>query len=167
MTKLEFNKKFSTHREKLYGFALKLTRSTNDANDLMQETAFRAFKNRDRFRAGTNFKAWVSTIMRNTFINNYRKKKTRNRTEKPIEDNWEALKKKAVSNKAESNLSVREIQNTIDQLDDPFRQPFMMFFEGYQYKEIAEKMDLKIGTVKSRIFFARKKIKQKMAQMEF
>lgn len=159
MTAIDFQQKYEYLHDLLFAFAMKLTRNTEDAKDLMQETACRAYQYRDRYKMGTNFKAWMSTIMRNTFINNYRKKKTRKKTEAPIEDFLFAIENKSVSNEAHSVIFVNEIKKMLGTLSDTYQIPFLMFFRGYQYMEIAEHLGIPIGTVKSRIFFARKKLK--------
>ena len=164
MTTANFNSRIQKIDNLLFGFAMKLTNNRDNAKDLYQETVFRAFKNKDRFTVGTNFKAWVTTIMRNSFINNYRKKKTRNKIETPIEDMMYALKDKVIGAKAESNMMTTELNRMIDELKDSYRIPFTMFLKGYQYNEIAEHMDLPMGTVKSRIFFARKQLKSTVTE---
>jgi RNA polymerase sigma-70 factor (ECF subfamily) len=159
MTATDFQQKYEFLHDLLFAFAMKLTRNKEDAKDLMQETACRAYQYRDRYKMGTNFKAWMSTIMRNTFINNYRKKKTRKKTEAPIEDFLFAIENKSVSNEANSVIFVNEIKKMLGTLSDTYQAPFLMFFRGYQYMEIAKHLGIPIGTVKSRIFFARKKLK--------
>ncbi|MBR9921216.1 MAG: sigma-70 family RNA polymerase sigma factor [Bacteroidetes bacterium] len=158
MTSQDFLNKYEMINDLLFGFAMKLTRNKEEAKDLQQETICRAYKHRDRFANGTNFKAWLTTIMRNTFINNYRKKKTRNRVEKPVDDFLYAIENKAVKNEAERTIMGEEIEKIVANLKETYRKPFLMFFMGYQYNEIAQHMELPIGTVKSRIFFARKKL---------
>ena len=164
MTDQEFKERFDPLENLLYAFAMKLTRNVDDAKDLMQETIFRSYNNRHRYTIGTNFKAWMTTIMRNTFINNYRRKKTRNRVEAPIEDLLFAIENKAVPNGAEGNILLTHLNQMITDLADGYRIPFTMFVRGYQYKEIAAHMDLPMGTVKSRIFFARKQLKEAIAE---
>lgn len=159
MTVTDFNKKFNTLESLLFGFAMKLTKNRDRSKDLMQETLMRAFKNKDRFREGTNFKAWITTIMRNSFINNYRKMRTRNRVEQPVEDMLHVADKAVVKEKASSSIMMTELKTILSNLSDTYRVPFSMFYEGYSYIEIGEKMNLPIGTVKSRIFFARKQLK--------
>lgn len=158
MTSQDFLDRYETINNLLFGFAMKLTRNKEEAKDLQQETICRAFKNRHRFTVGTNFKAWITTIMRNTFINNYRKKLTRNKVEQPVTDFLYAIENKAVKNEAERLIMGQELEAIISNLKETYRQPFLMFYMGYQYMEIAESMNLPIGTVKSRIFFARKKL---------
>lgn len=159
MTTSEFNAKYQPLENLLFAFAMKLTRNTTNAQDLMQETLCRAFKNKDRFTIGTNFKAWITTIMRNNFINDYRKKKTRNKVEAPIEDFSYFVENKSVEGNANSIIMMKELTKMVESLTEDFKKPFTMFNDGFHYDEIAEAMNIPIGTVKSRIFFARKKLK--------
>lgn len=159
MTNLEFNCQFDALQRKLLPFAYRLTNNLEDAKDLVQETAIRAFNNREKFENGTNFRAWVTTIMRNTFINFYRKKKNRATSSEPADSYVFVNEDNAVDNHAGSNIMMRELQRIINALDNTYRKPFMMFYEGYKYEEIAEDMSLPIGTVKSRIFFARRQLR--------
>lgn len=160
MTAIEFNNRFEELRPTMFAFAMKLTRNTEDANDLMQETSFRAFRSLDRFKDGTHFKSWISTILRNNFINEYRKRRTRNKVEAPVNEvtNKMVSLKTGVSN-PESRILIGELKKMIASLEDGYRIPFMMHYEGYAYDEIAEELGLKMGTVKSRIFYARKQLK--------
>lgn len=161
MTAIEFDKKFNTMSTLLHSFAYNLTKNVEDAKDLFQETAFRAMTNREKFRTGTNFKAWLFTIMKNIFINNYRKKVKAN-TIIDSTDNMFYINsgKNTVSNGAESSILMKELSYRIDSLDDSIRIPFMMHYKGFKYQEIADELELPLGTVKSRIFFARKELKQ-------
>lgn len=163
MTKKDFQVKWFQLEDLLFGFAMKLTRNKDAAKDLMQETVFRAFRSRDRFKVNTNFKAWVTTIMRNTFINNYRKVQKRNQVEAPIEDMLYFLENKAGSGEADSSIKTKDLYKTLDTLSDTYRVPFLMFFQGYEYKEISEQLEIPIGTVKSRIYSARQNLKKVIA----
>ncbi len=159
MTTVQFNNHLMSLQDRLLYFALSLTANDEDARDLLQETTLKALTYRKQFAANTNFKAWVFTIMKNTFINNYRRnQKTRN----TFDGNDEALRTASRLNYSsetpEMIQNVLEMNNYIDKLDDEFRIPFRMHTEGYKYKEIAENLNLPIGTVKSRIFFTRKKL---------
>lgn len=161
MTNQEFTSQTQALNNLLFSFALRLTRSRQDAEDLMQETTIKAFKYRDRFAEGTNFKSWISTIMRNTFINNYRKAKTRrhlNHTADEVTENIEV--KTVVANSGEQNLRMQEMKRMLNSIGDLYSVPFLMFYKGYEYQEIAEHLNIPIGTVKSRIFSARVKMKQ-------
>jgi len=163
MSTLEFNSNFYTLTTALRSFAYSLTKNDEDAKDLYQETAFRAMTNRDKFRTGTNFKAWCYTIMKNIFINNYRKKVKRNTIlDSTDNDFYINSSSNVVSNDAGSNIMMQELNNMVDSLDDSIKMPFEMHFEGFKYQEIADKLRLPLGTVKSRIFFARKALKEKV-----
>lgn len=161
MSNLEFDNKFYQMTSLLNAFAYNLTKNQEDAKDLYQETAFRAMTNREKFRPGTNFKAWLFTIMKNIFINNYRKKVKAN-TIMDSTDNMYYINsgKSVVSNDGESNIMMKELNKMIDALDDSVRIPFLMHYKGYKYQEIADHLELPLGTVKSRIFFARKELKE-------
>lgn len=161
MSSVEFYSKFDQMAVLLHSFAYNLTKNGEDAKDLFQETAYRAINNKDKFRTGTNFKAWLFTIMKNIFINNYRKK-SKSKTIIDSTDNLYYINSgsTAVGNSANSNIMMKELTKIIDGLDDGIRIPFVMHYHGYKYQEIAEHLDLPIGTVKSRIFFARKDLKQ-------
>lgn len=161
MTTLEFYNNFDKMTPVLNSFAYNLTKSVEDAKDLYQETAFRAMTNRDKFRTGTNFKAWLFTIMKNIFINNYRKKVKANTIMDSTDNNYYINSGNvAISNKAGSNIMVGEIKGMISGLDESIKVPFMMHYAGYKYQEIADYLELPLGTVKSRIFFARKELKE-------
>ncbi len=161
MTHSEFYERFDQMSTLLHSFAYNLTKNVEDAKDLYQETAFRAMTNRDKFRPGTNFKAWLFTIMKNIFINNYRKK-TKANTIMDSTDNMYYLNSGStvISNGAESNIMMKELIKMIEELDDSVRIPFLMHYQGFKYQEIAEHLELPLGTVKSRIFFARKELKE-------
>jgi len=165
MSQREFNGEFSRLTTLLNSFAYKLTKNSEDAKDLYQETAFRAMSNRDKFRPGTNLKAWLFTIMKNIFINNYRKKVKAN----TIMDNTDNLYyinsgRNSIENAADSNILIKELKDMIELLDDSTRIPFMMHYQGFKYQEIADHLGLPLGTVKSRIFFARKDLKSQIAR---
>lgn len=156
-----FNEELARIKGVLFTFAIRLTKNQEDAKDLIQETVLRAYKHRDKFKVGTNFKSWCAAIMRNTFINQYRKNKRRRHINEPIESFLYMLESQnAIANQGETKIMLEEYQNTINELRQIYRVPFLMFFQGFEYKEIAEHLELPIGTVKSRIFFARKKLKQ-------
>jgi len=146
----------------LRAFSLKLTGNMSDAEDLYQDTALRIITNAEKYRQGTNFKAWAVTIMRNIFINNYRKKVRRNMIIDQTPNNYYLNSgDKTVVNEGESNVAFKELLSMVDRLPEDFRKPFMMAYKGYKYEEIANELESPLGTIKSRIFFARKKL-QKM-----
>jgi len=161
MNNQEFVQKIDKLENLLFSFALRLTKNRQDAQDLMQETSIRAYKHRDKFASGSNFKSWVSTIMRNTYINGYRKMKTRRHLNQPIEEFTSALESNtAVDNTAEQAMRMKEMKAMLDSVGDLYSVPFLMFYQGYEYKEIAAQLNIPIGTVKSRIFLARQRMKQ-------
>lgn len=161
MSILEFNSKFIKMTSVLQAFAYNLTKDFEESQDLYQETAFRALSNRDKFMPGTNFKAWVMTIMKNIFINNYRKKVKAN-TIIDTTDNLYYINSgdTIIFNRADSDIMMQELNTMVRELDDSIRVPFEMHYIGYKYQEIADKLELPLGTVKSRIFFARKALKE-------
>ena len=161
----EFNQLLLKNTEFLKPFAITLTRDNETAKDLLQETIYRALANKEKYNVGTNIKAWLYTIMRNIFINNYRRKAKQN----TIFDNTpnEFLldhNQSAIANKAETTLSYKDIQQAIHSLPHIFRNPFMLYFEGYKYHEIAEMLKEPLGTIKSRIHFARKLLKEQISR---
>ncbi len=158
MTSAAFNNNLEKIESLLFGFAMKLTHNKENAKDLMQETLMRSYKHRERFVEGTNFKAWMTTIMYNSFVNNYRKKKTRNKVVRPIEDYSYMIENKSVEGNGESAIVMKELTKMVGNLSENYKVPFELMIQGYHYDEIAEKINLPMGTVKSRIFYARKKL---------
>lgn len=167
MTAIEFNHQLVSLEDKLARFALTLTSNREDAKDLLQETMFKALTYREQFVQYTNLKAWTYTIMKNTFINNYRRTVRQNTTFDNTRDMYFInLNSDTVNTSPEVSFSEKEIKRVIESLDDEFKIPFKMHTEGYKYKEIAQKLNLKIGTVKSRIFFTRKKLMDILADYQ-
>ncbi len=160
--------KFQTNlmnlQRNLLNYAYMLTSNRDDAYDLLQDTTLKALDNEDKFADNTNFKGWVFTIMRNIFINNYR----RAGRAATIVDTTENLYHLNLSQDSgletpEGSFAAGEITDAINSFADEYRIPFSMHVAGYKYNEIAEKMNLPLGTVKSRIFFARKKLQERFA----
>lgn len=163
----EFMKRYDEFYSAFYAFALKLTRDSEEAEDLIQESTYKAYKYRDSFSEGTNFKSWVNTIIKNTFINRYHKRRKRNVVNQPIEDFTFALESKyAVGNMAIHNMSLEQINMIINGISNKYSHSFKMFYEGYSYEEIASITEVPIGTVKSRIFTARKKITEELVKQD-
>ena len=159
MTAVEFNHQLTSLEKALERFAMSLTSNREDAKDLVQETYLKALSYREKYMSNTNLKAWVYTIMKNSFINNYRRSVRDNTTFDNTKDLYYLNgSSTGYESNPESVLSAGEIQSHIARLDDDLRIPFQMHQDGYKYKEIAEELNLKIGTVKSRIFFGRKKL---------
>lgn len=146
-------------------FAVNLTKDTEAANDLYQETLYKALANHEKYHSGTNIRAWLFTIMRNIFINNYRRRaKQRTIFDSTPEDYLINLKQSSVSNSAESNLRVKEINTAIDRLPEIFKMPFVLYIDGYKYQEISDYLHEPLGTIKSRIHFARKLLKEQVSR---
>ena len=163
MTVLEFNYRLIGMQSYLQYFAKKLTMNEEDANDLVQETNYKALLFREKYVHHTNFKAWLFTIMKNIFINNYRRNK-KARTFLDTTDNLNYIHKQidAFPVSPDSELHEKEVRQIVDSLEDDHRVPFEMHTQGYKYKEIADELDISIGTVKSRIFFGRKKLMERL-----
>ncbi|MFV0554794.1 MAG: sigma-70 family RNA polymerase sigma factor [Mangrovibacterium sp.] len=161
----EFNQSIIELQQNLHNFALSLTSSEEKAQDLTQETMLKALSYRDKFRDDTNLKAWLCTIMKNTFINQYRKDSrhmnilegANNEFEKKISESQQFPS-------ADVFYSSNEINQKINALGDDFRIPFTMFVEGYKYQEISDVLELPLGTVKSRIFLTRKKLSEQLPE---
>lgn len=165
MTSSEFDKALLQNADFLRPFAINLTRDSEAANDLYQETMYKALANHEKYNAGTNIKAWLFTIMRNIFINDYRRK-AKQRTIFDNSPNEFLLDSKqgAVANNAETTLRMKEINEAIHQLPEIFKTPFQLYFDGYKYQEIADVLNEPLGTVKSRIHFARKLLKERLSR---
>ena len=163
MTLQEFNHKMLGHNESLQYYAYSLTSNQEDANDLVQDTYLKALSNKDKFDPSTNMKAWTYTIMKNTFINNYRKSRRANTIMDDSQDQYYLnSNQKDHSINPEAIFNHGEIMKAIRGLDDDHRIPFERHIEGYKYKEIAEELNLPIGTVKSRIFLTRKTLSEQL-----
>ena len=159
MTAHEFNNSLIEMKSNLHRFAMSLTSDRDTALDLVQDTYLKAITYKEKFVDYTNLKAWVFTIMKNTFINNYRRNVKENTIIEGTQDLYyinQPHDKGFIS--PESSYSEAEIEKAIDSLSDEFRIPFRMHIDGFKYKEIADELGLKIGTVKSRIFFTRQKL---------
>lgn len=145
--------------KELFRFAFKLTADREEANDLLQETSLKALDNEEKFTPDTNFKGWMYTIMRNIFINNYRKT-VRDQTFVDQTDNLFHLNLPQDSgfDSTEGAYDLKEIHRIVNALPKDYRVPFAMYVSGFKYREIAEKLGLPLGTVKSRIFFTRQRL---------
>lgn len=146
-------------------FAVTLTKDHEAAKDLLQETMYRALANQEKYSVGTNIKAWLYTIMRNIFINNYRRKSKQNTIfDNSSNDFLLNYNQHTIDNGAESNLRMKDIYKALHNLPDIFKQPFMLYFEGYKYHEIADALQEPLGTIKSRIHFARRLLKEEISK---
>jgi RNA polymerase sigma factor (sigma-70 family) len=163
MATLEFNQLLVSNAEFLKPFAITLTRDTETAKDLFQETLYRAIANKDKYNVGTNIKAWLYTIMRNIFINNYRRRVKQNTIFDSTPNEYLINLNQAVAaNAAESKLRLKDIQLAVHKLPEIFRNPFLLYFDGFKYHEIAAMLHEPLGTIKSRIHFARKLLKSQI-----
>ena len=163
MTTLEFNNMLVNNTEFLKPFAITLTRDNEQAKDLFQETLYRALANREKYNSGTNIKAWLYTIMRNIFINNYRRKSKQNTIFDSTPNEFLLNQNQgAITNQAVAGLNIKEVQAAIYGLPDIFKNPFLLYFDGFKYHEIADMLKEPLGTIKSRIHFARKLLKTQL-----
>jgi len=151
-------------QDNLLNFAYMLTSNREDAYDLLQDTTLKALDNETKYVENTNFKGWVFTIMRNIFINNYRRMARAATVVDQTENLYHLnLSQDSGIESPEGAFGAMEITDCINQLPDEYRIPFSMYVAGYRYADIAEKMELPLGTVKSRIYFARKKLQKRFA----
>lgn len=156
MTTVEFNDLVYSASKSLKYPAFKLTQNQEDANDLIQDTLLKALKNKSQFQEGSNIKAWLYIIMKNTFISKYHKNKRTSFVD-PIDNYYELITQNTIAfNEGVTNINTKEIDKAIEKLDKNFRVPFMMHFSGFKYEEIAEHIGIPMGTVKNRIHVARK-----------
>ncbi|MCB0770051.1 MAG: RNA polymerase sigma factor [Flavobacteriales bacterium] len=158
MSTLDFQQQLLGLRQQLYYFALSLTKDRDDASDLLQESMVRALTYRDKFRENTNFKAWLYTIMKNTFINDHRRSKRTKTVMDTVDREREQVRMVQMPHSPEGRIRMDEIQRSLKSLDPAFRIPFNMHHQGYKYNEIAEHLGIPVGTVKSRIFQARQRL---------
>lgn len=150
-------------QSELHRFAMKLTSDKEEADDLLQETSLKALDNEEKYTPDTNFKGWMYTIMRNIFINNYRKT-VRDQTFVDQTDNLYHLNLPQDSgiDSTEGNYDLKEIRKVVNSLPKEYRVPFSMYVSGFKYREIADRLALPIGTVKSRIFFTRQRLQREL-----
>ena len=162
MKSLSFKKDLIGVQDELLRFAYKLTTDREEANDLLQETSLKALDNEDKYMPDTNFKGWMYTIMRNIFINN--RKVVRDQTFVDQTDNLYhlSLPQESGFDSTESRYDLKEMHRIVNSLPKEYKVPFSMHVSGFKYREIAEKLDLPLGTVKSRIFFTRQRLQEEL-----
>ena len=163
MRSAEFTQNLLGLQTELHRFAMKLTADKEEADDLLQETSLKALDNEEKYTPDTNFKGWMYTIMRNIFINNYRKT-VRDQTFVDQTDNLYHLNLPQDSGfeSTEGNYDLKEIRKIVNSLPKEYRVPFSMYVSGFKYREIAVKLALPIGTVKSRIYFTRQRLQKEL-----
>ena len=159
MSTKEFDDALVHHYRQLRPAAIKLTRDKDAAQDLLQDTVTKALANREKFREGTQLKAWMYTIMRNTFISQYHRQKRRNTFIDPTENLYYLNEVSYTEeNKGEDYLLMGEIRKAMGKISHTQSTPFMLYHKGYRYREIAEMLNVPIGTIKNRIHLARKSL---------
>lgn len=145
----------------LLSFALKLTLNKDEAQDLVQDTTLKALNNEEKFVDNANFKGWMLTIMRNIFINNYRKNVRENTVIDTSEDLYHLnLSQDSGIGSPDGAFTYNEISDVIAKFPKDYREPFSMHVAGYKYEEISSRLSMPLGTVKSRIFFTRKRLRE-------
>lgn len=158
MKSTEFESQLAELQPQLYQLTKKFTRSREDSCDLLQETLAKAWRRRSDFRENKNLMGWLYIIMRNTFINQYRKSmQTKNMfvTDfrfKRLDDRWKV--------KSDEATHIQEVWKSINSINPELRNPFKMYLSGYKYEEIAKELSIPIGTVKSRIFLIRQELRR-------
>lgn len=167
MNGIQFQQKLLSLQENMMNFALMLTANRDDAQDLLQDTTLKVLDNQDKFVDNVNFKGWVLTVMRNIFINNYHKIV---RVQTVVDSNADLYNLDIVNDSGfdspDKAYQIKEITKAINGLNDDLKVPFSMFLSGYKYNEIAEKLNVPLGTVKSRIFFARQELQKRLKDFQ-
>ncbi len=163
MVTKQFQDRLIGLQNKLLSFALMLTSNRDDAYDLLQDTTLKALDNEDKYKENTNFKGWMFTIMRNIFINNYRRATRINTIVDTTDDSYHLnLPQVSAPASPENYYAVTEIGVAISKFSDEYRIPFSMHLAGFRYAEIAKKMNLPVGTIKSRIYYARQHLRREL-----
>ncbi|MDR3141082.1 MAG: RNA polymerase sigma factor [Tannerellaceae bacterium] len=163
MNALRFQEKLMNLQDNMMNFALTLTSNRDDAQDLLQDTTLKVLGNREKFTDNVNFKGWVLTIMRNIFINDYHKAV---RAQSVIDQDADVYNVDILNDSGfdtpEGSIQIQEITGAINRLNDDLKVPFSLYVSGYKYNEIADKLDMPLGTIKSRIFFARQELQKQL-----
>lgn len=154
-----FKERLLALQSNLFSFAYKLTTDSEEAYDLLQDTTLKALDNESRYTDNSNFKGWLFTIMRNIFINNYRRSVRERSFVETTEDLYQLNFQQPSSSTPDGSYAVNEINEIINSFSEDYRQPFSLYVAGYKYEEIAEILDIPLGTVKSRIFTTRQKLR--------
>jgi len=157
MENMPFDYQITTHKQMLFNFAFGFTKNFDDADDLVQDTFVKAIRYANLYTEGSNLQAWLYTILRNTFINDYRKSTMRNKIMDVAGDFTSSqLLKSSTTNRGIDRLVNEDINKAFNMLPDVYSVPFLRYFEGYKYCEIAVELGIPLGTVKTRIHVARK-----------
>ena len=160
---LDFNHQLFTFKDSLQKFAYYYTKDEEEAADLVQDTLLKAIRYAKRFEEGSNLKSWLFTILKNTFLNDYKK---RGRLKCYMEETFSIAMNdihcNITYNRGESNCNLADIHKALDNLSHEYYYPFIKYFEGFKYHEIAEELNIPIGTVKTRIHMARIALKKNL-----
>lgn len=163
MEKKDFTQGILAMEQDLHRFAYKLTTNRDSANDLVQDCVLQALDNQEKFTHSTNLKGWMYTIMRNIFINNYRRA---SREMNIIDDDYSILQQNLIedgeADRFDMAYDLKLLYRVIHAIPEDMKVPFQMFVAGFKYREIAEKLGVPMGTVKSRLFFIRKRLKEEL-----
>jgi len=161
-----FESEIIESRQMLYSKALSLFRDSEKAQDIVQDTMLKALTYKDKFTEGTNLRGWLYTILKNTFINDYnRNAKHPTYLRDTFSDAFVGAEQRVERNQGVANIKMEEIQKALAAVDEKFSKPFMMHFEGYKYEEIAEEMQLPLGTIKTRIHKARLMLQEQLREL--
>ena len=168
MDKIQFQQRLLGLQEHMMSFAIKLTANRDDALDLIQDITLKVLDNQEKFVDNVNFAGWVMTVMRNIFINNYHKIV---RVQTMVDQNADLYNlniiNDSISGSPDKVYQMQEITKAIAELNDDIKIPFTLFLNGYKYHEIAQKLNIPLGTIKSRIFFARKELQNKLKDFQY
>lgn len=160
MNQVQYTSAISKFSPKLLSHAIKFTRDEDDAKDLLQETLIKGVKSLNTFTEDTNLKGWLYTIMKNTYINQFLKQDRRNAIFKSNEEMITGKGEQVSVNNGERSFVMEDINQALLSINETYRKPFMRYFQGYKYSEIAEELDLPIGTIKTHIHQARVGLKK-------
>lgn len=163
MEKVDFTKGILAIQPDLHRFAYKLTADRESANDLVQDCLLQALDNQEKFTYSKNLKGWMYTLMRNIFVNNYRRTvREMNLIDDSYSINQQHLIEDEDADRFEFTYDMKQLYKVIHSIPEEMKVPFQMFVAGFKYREIAEKLGLPMGTVKSRLFFIRKRLKEEL-----
>lgn len=162
MNSRKFQDRLVALQSNMLNFAYILTSNRDDAYDLLQDTTLKALDNEDKYLDNTNFKGWVFTIMRNIFINNYRRNARSAMVLDSTDDLYHLNAPQQVYSSPENSYAVNEVYDAIDGFSPEYKVPFSLHLRGFKYAEIAQRMNLPVGTIKSRIYYARQKLRLKL-----
>ena len=163
ITQINFDKMMENELTPLRNYALSLTHNIDETKDLVQETILKAYRYKEKFQAGTNLRGWLYTILKNSFINNYRRDQKRNTFLDSTDNTYFIdLPSHRVENEAELKFIRKDLYNAVDSLPVDLKTTFNLNAEGFKYHEIAEELNIPIGTVKTRIFIARRILREKL-----